>query len=123
MTTVLLVEDEPDLLLALSVRLRAAGYACQTAGSGDEALERLRSFRPDIIVADLLMPEMNGYELLQRLKADPKTADIPVIVLTAVPEQGRTPRAHELRSAARIVQKPYDAETLIAILRELVTTS
>ncbi len=123
MATVLLVEDEPDLLLALSVRLRAAGCTCQTAGSGAEALERLQSFRPDIIVADLLMPEMNGYELLRRLKADPKTADIPVIVLTAVPEAGRAPRAHELCSAARIVQKLYDAEALIAILRELVITS
>ena len=84
---ILLVEDEADLRLALSVRLRAAGFQCDTASHGKEGLERVAASAPDLIIMDLLMPVMNGYEMVHHLKADPKTASIPVVVVTALHER------------------------------------
>ena len=64
----LIVDDEPNLLRALSVRLGAAGFVCDTAQDGVEALTKLQAYRPNLIIADLVMPNMDGYELCRRLK-------------------------------------------------------
>lgn len=118
---ILIVEDEPELLHALRVRLSAAGYACETAVNGKEALATLARWRPDLIIADLVMPEMDGYEMVERVQCDERTAAIPVIVLTAVPEHALDRRIDHLR-VARIMHKPFDSNGLIAAIRELLTT-
>lgn len=116
---ILLVEDEADLRLALSVRLRAAGFQCDTAGHGKEGLERVAASPPDLIVMDLLMPVMNGYEMVHHLRADPKTASIPVLVVTALHERSRDSRALELRGLA-ILEKPFDFHELLVMVRALM---
>ena len=63
----LVVEDEPELLRALRVRFTAAGFTCETAANGKEGLAKLEGWRPDLIVADLVMPEMDGYEMVHRV--------------------------------------------------------
>jgi DNA-binding response OmpR family regulator len=114
---ILLVDDEPDLLHALQVRLRAAGYDCDTATNGKEALEKLAAARPDLLVLDLLMPEMNGYEVCHRLRQDPRLAGLPVLVLTAVPSH-TVQRSRERLAGARVLHKPFDTDTLLAAVQE-----
>lgn len=114
---VLLVEDEPELLRALVIRMSAAGFSCQTAGNGREGLHVLARWRPDLVIADLAMPVMDGYEMIRQMKADPQTAAIPIIVLTAVPEQTRASRAEELQGL-RVMSKPFDSNTLLAAVRD-----
>jgi CheY-like chemotaxis protein len=116
------VEDEADLRLGLSVRLSASGFACETACNGKEGLERLAKRRPDLIIADLLMPVMDGYELVRRLKQDPQTRAIPVLVITALPERSRAARAGEL-NGVRVLQKPFEARELLVTVRALLGTS
>jgi two-component system, OmpR family, alkaline phosphatase synthesis response regulator PhoP len=80
---ILAVDDEVFIRRLIEVNLQRAGYRVTTANDGQEALERIREERPDALVLDVMMPRMDGFELLQRLKADPTTAGIPVLMLTA----------------------------------------
>ena len=83
-TRVLVVDDEPDIVRMVESRLVAHGYDVLTAGGGREALEKVRSFHPDIIILDVVMPEMGGEVVAGELRERPETAKIPVIFLTAI---------------------------------------
>ena len=117
---ILLVEDEEDLRLGLSVRLIASGFQCDTACDGKEGVEKVAQHRPDLIIADLLMPVMDGYQMIQSLKANPHTSSIPILVITALPERSRAPRAAEL-AGIRILQKPFEARELLVTIHALLS--
>src|SRR4029079_8604966 len=80
---ILAVDDEKNIRRLVEVNLVRAGYQVETACDGREALERVSARRPDMVVLDVMMPFLDGFEVLRRLKADPATAEIPVIMLTA----------------------------------------
>lgn len=82
-TTVLVVDDEPDVRTLCRVNLEYKGYTVLEAAGGEEAFDRLEDSKPDIILLDLMMPKMDGWEVLRRLKEDDLTASVPVILLTA----------------------------------------
>jgi two-component system alkaline phosphatase synthesis response regulator PhoP len=79
---ILLVDDEPDVIYALKVSLEQAGYRVSTAENGQQALHTVANDRPDLILMDRMMPVMDGLEALRRLKDNPSTAHIPVVLLT-----------------------------------------
>lgn len=81
--TILIVDDESDVLSLMKIRLEVAGYQALVAASAEEALVLLEKNNPDLILLDLLLPEMQGAEVCQRLKSDKKLKDIPVIIMTA----------------------------------------
>ena len=80
---ILAVDDEKHIVRLVQVNLERAGYQVATAFDGVDALEKVKSEHPDMIVCDVMMPRMDGFEVLRHLKADPGTRDIPVIMLTA----------------------------------------
>ena len=80
---ILVVDDEPDLLELLRVNLVQAGYRVDLASSGDTALAELRRARPDLLVLDLMLPDIPGTDLCKRVRSDPTLADLPIIMLTA----------------------------------------
>ncbi|MBM3494449.1 MAG: response regulator [Armatimonadetes bacterium] len=80
---ILAVDDEKAIVRLVQVNLEREGYQVVTAYDGREALEKVASERPDLVVLDVMMPYMDGFEVLQQLKKDPETRDIPVIMLTA----------------------------------------
>jgi two-component system, OmpR family, alkaline phosphatase synthesis response regulator PhoP len=80
---ILAVDDERNIVRLVEVNLKRLGHRVSTAFDGEEALEKVRIDRPDLIISDVMMPKVDGFELLKRLKMDPGTADIPVIMLTA----------------------------------------
>jgi len=80
---ILAVDDERHIVRLVEVNLQRAGYEVVTAYDGREALEKVQSENPDLVVLDVMMPYMDGFEVLKSLKADPATAEIPVIMLTA----------------------------------------
>ena len=82
-TDVLVVEDEPDIRNLIVHHLTREGFRCRTAATGPEALARVRAVPPDLIVLDLMLPEMDGLEVCRRLRGDPATASLPIIMLTA----------------------------------------
>src|ERR1044072_6081672 len=119
-SNILVVDDNPDKLLLLESALKLAGYKVTTATDGDEALASIESYQPDLVITDVMMPRMNGYELAQRIRADPRTKFIPVIMQTAA---GR--RVEDLRRASEIgalgyITDPTDLDLLLARTRTLL---
>ncbi len=81
--TILLVDDEPDLLESLSIRFKASGYNVLTAVDGLDALQKARTLSPDLIILDLMLPKMDGYKVARLLKFDNRYSHIPILILSA----------------------------------------
>lgn len=111
-STILVVDDESNMRFMLRLILETAGHEVAEAPHGAAALEQARQSRPDLVVTDLMMPVMNGRELIERLRADPATAGIPIVVVSA------NPRAPLPEADARL-GKPFDADTLLETIRSL----
>ncbi len=113
---ILIVEDEPDLLRSLAQALREEGYAVDTAADGEEGLYKAESWDYDAIVLDVMLPKLDGWELLKRLR---KTKKTPVLMLTA--RDGSRDRVRGLDTGADdYVVKPFDLSELLARLRALI---
>jgi CheY-like chemotaxis protein len=110
--TILVVDDDHDICYMLAEALALDGHRVLTASNGQMALEQARRNRPDLIVLDLMMPVMNGWEFLEAQREDPVLASVPVIVDTAFPET-------QVDGAAVILQKPFDVDTLLATVARL----
>ncbi|HCV44021.1 MAG TPA: hypothetical protein DGH68_11100 [Bacteroidetes bacterium] len=114
---VLLVDDEQSLLKATSIGLKDRGFKVHTAESGELAIKAIQSLKPNIVVSDLAMPGMNGFELYQEVKKSPEYTALPFIFLTAVDDFYAKKFGRELGGAAYIT-KPVDLDELEQILRE-----
>lgn len=109
---VLYVEDEPDIQVVAKLALEmVAGYQVLICSGGQEALDKVAEFAPDIILLDVMMPGMDGPTTLQHLRANPDTANIPVIFLTAKVHPTEIQQFKEL-GALDVIAKPFDPMTL-----------
>ncbi len=106
MRTILVVDDEPNIRFLVRVTLENAGYDVIEAHHGVAALERTKEGRPQMIVTDLMMPVMGGRELIERLRADPETATIPILVLSG--NEGLL-----AGGADAALPKPFDPQSLV----------
>lgn len=120
MGRVLVVDDEPDVLLLCRLNLQQRGHDLLEASTGSVALELARERRPDVIVLDLMMPGMTGYEVLESLKGDEQTSDIPVLVLTAKSLRADRERSHIL-GASGFLTKPFLPSELCELVESLVS--
>jgi two-component system phosphate regulon response regulator PhoB len=109
---VLVVDDEPDLRDLVAHHLRAAGYAVDTARNGSEGLELAARNRPGLVILDLMLPDIPGTEILRRLRKDPETAHVPVVLLTARGEEVDRVVGFEL-GADDYVVKPFSPRELV----------
>ena len=116
---VLVVDDEPDSLEVAGDLLEMVGVVVLTANNGVEGLEQARANLPHFIISDLSMPEMSGWEMLKRLKADESTRDIPVIALTAHAMQGDRERVL-IAGFNNYLSKPLRPETFVSDLLKLL---
>ena len=119
-STILIVDDNPDKLGLLEAAFSLAGYNVNTATDGDEALAAIESYQPDLVITDVMMPRMNGYELAQRIRSNPLTKFIPVIMQTAASR-----RAEDLRRASEVgalgyITDPTDLDLMLARTRTLL---
>mgnify|MGYP006269752253 CR=1 FL=1 len=117
---ILIADDEAHILHIVSLKLCNAGYAVLTAEDGDEAKALVDAHRPDLIITDLQMPFLNGLELCIALQADPQTAAIPAILLTA---RGSTlePQELELTNIQSVMSKPFSPREVLALVGTLLT--
>lgn len=116
---ILAVDDEKHIVRLVQINLQKAGYEVATAGTGREALERVGEFGPDLIVMDVMMPEMDGFEALKKLKENPDTRDIPVIMLTAKAQDADVFRGWQ-SGADLYLTKPFNPAELLSFVKRLL---
>ena len=116
----LIVEDDPDILKLLSTTLTFRGYRAVTARNGKEGLESARQERPGLVIADIMMPKLDGFGLVHRLRLDPETRDIPVIFITATYVAPEDQEFALSIGVTRFIQKPVDLESLLAIIADIL---
>jgi DNA-binding response OmpR family regulator len=117
---VLVVDDEPDIRTLIKINLEAAGYAVVTAASGEEALERVRVEPPDAMFLDLMMPGIDGWDVLAELKAGADaSSEIPVFLVTALHE-GELRLRGGIEGALRYITKPFDPLDLVRALEQVL---
>ena len=119
---ILAADDDPDILTLITLSLERAGYEVATAPDGQAALELARARTPAMAVLDLSMPLMNGLELTRALRADPATATIPIVILTAAVQSSYIDSAREAGADAH-VKKPFSPRDLRARVDEFVRGS
>lgn len=116
---ILLVEDEKNIVLGVTICLRSAGLEVAVAEDGAEAIRKLETDKPDLVLLDLVMPKLNGLDALQTMKDNEATRDIPVIVLSARAQEEDIQRAMEL-GAADYMAKPFRPEELLAVIKQVL---
>jgi len=116
---ILIADDEPHIRKLVSFTLGNRGYEVVEAADGGEAYERAKAEAPDIILLDVMMPVMTGYDVLEKLKADPVTRDIPVVMLSAKSQQTEV-QAGLSKGAQEYICKPFTPKDLVQRVAELI---
>lgn len=111
----LIVEDEPNIVLSLEILLQRAGYETASSTDGEAALELIRRTRPDVVLLDIMLPKMNGYEVCRVVKSHPALSSIPVVMLTAKGQEVEILKGLELGASAYIAKPFGNAEVLEAV--------
>ncbi|MCK6448562.1 MAG: response regulator [Planctomycetes bacterium] len=116
---IVVIEDEPDILEVVQYNLSREGYKVTTAKTGDDGLARVRKENPDLVLLDLMLPGLDGIEVCRRLQADPVTAAIPVIMVTAKGEESDVVTGLSL-GADDYITKPFSPKELVARVKAVL---
>ena len=117
---ILVIEDEEDNLKVLSMALKSAGYIVFGATNGEDGIELFRQEKPDLVILDVMMPVMDGWEVLRRIKAGLRSRRVPVIMLTAKNTDKDKIKGYEY-GADFYVTKPYNIKKLLPIIRDMLS--
>ena len=113
---ILIVDDEPDLVAVLRMGLQMEGFTVLEAADGEEGLKRAQQERPDLMLLDLMLPRMDGYQVCRSLKCDARYRGLPIFILSARPGERDKRLALEV-GADLFIGKPYDLKDLVAKIR------
>jgi len=119
-STILVVEDDADIARLLRAYLTSRGFSVRVATRGQEALEVCRAMPPDLVLLDVRLPDISGYEVGMALRAAPETQNIPIVVLTAFGEREHRLTAHNQVRADYLLDKPFDIEELYLVIRNQI---
>jgi putative two-component system response regulator len=123
MATLLLVEDDALLTRLYQKRFTKDGHTVITAKDGEEGLELIGKEQPDLVLLDIMMPKLSGLEMLERIKANPATRNVPVIILTNLAGEEEQARAFGLGAVAYIVKSSHDPGQISAKVHEILAAS
>ena len=118
---VLIVDDEPNIVISLEFLLKREGFAVSVARDGDEGLACIRAERPDLVVLDVMMPKLDGFAVLQAVRADPELAGTRVLMLSAKSREAEQKKGLNLGADAYL-PKPFSTQELIAKAKALLAT-
>ena len=112
---ILLADDETDVALVAATRLEVSGYEVVTAADGEEALALFRARQPDLVLLDILMPRLDGFQVCSIIKSDPATHNVPVIIFSASSSHSLSLERKCIEMGAdECIRKPYSGENLLA---------
>ncbi len=122
MKTILLIDDEPDQILMIGERLKAQGYNFISARNGEEGLKMVKNEKPDLVIVDLVIPKVDGFEVCRCIKQDSETKDIPVIMVSAYGMKEFGKAAVEI-GADDCLKRPHEENDLINAIENLLGDS
>ena len=122
MPRILAVDDEPNIVRLIQVNLERHGYTVETASNGAQALAKIKANRPDLLVSDVMMPEMDGFELLANVRRDPSLTDLPVIMLTAKAQDKDVMTGYQY-GADMYLTKPFNPQELLQFVKRILASS
>jgi two-component system, OmpR family, alkaline phosphatase synthesis response regulator PhoP len=120
--SILVADDEPSILLSLQFLLQKAGFEVRLAHNGDEVLQAVEQSTPDLLLLDAMMPQRDGYDVCQTIRADPRWTGLPIIMLTAKSRDVERQKGMAL-GATDYVTKPFSTRDLVATVRKHLTVS
>jgi len=120
MAKILIVEDDPLMSRMYQKIFKFEGYDVEMAANGEEGLEKVKSAKPTLILLDVMMPKMNGLEVLEKLKADPATKTIPVVVLTNLAGQSDAEKALSMGAIKYIIKSEYEPKQVANMVKEIL---
>jgi len=116
--TILIMDDDLALQTVLEIALHEAGYEVILANDGQEGIEKLKTFSPDLVISDIMMPQMDGVETFQRIKEQLQDRGIPIFIMTAL---NRKPWFADLEAeGAVIIQKPFEIDRLLQLVHDML---
>jgi two-component system, OmpR family, alkaline phosphatase synthesis response regulator PhoP len=118
---VLIVDDEPNITISVEFLMRREGFEVLVARDGEEGLARIRADRPDLVVLDVMMPKLDGFEVCKAVRADPTLAGVRILMLTAKGRAAEISKGLSLGADAYI-PKPFSTRELVAKVKELLGT-
>ena len=116
---ILVVDDDPQITTLLQFILRKDDYAPRVVNNGEDALRAIQEKKPDLVILDVMMPGMSGYEVCEKIKSDEKTSDIPVIMLTAL-DMGKDFEKALEKKADWFITKPFETEHVLKRIQYLL---
>ncbi len=116
---ILFVDDEPNIVISLEFLMRREGFKVEVARDGEEALTRIRQDRPDLVLLDVMMPKVNGFEVCQAVRADPSLAAVRIVMLTAKGREAEIAKGLALGADA-YVPKPFSTRDLVVQVKSLL---
>lgn len=120
MAKVLVVDDEPNIVLSLEFLMEQAGFAVVTAEDGEQALARVNDSQPDLLLLDISLPGMSGFDVLERLRSEAATAQLPIIMLTAHGRDVEREKGMAL-GADDYITKPFSTQSLVEKVKALLS--
>ena len=121
MPRILIVDDEPNIVLALEMLMKREGYEIRTVGDGEKAVEAAGTFRPDLILLDVMMPRMDGYEVCQRIRSDDSLKGIFIVMLTAKGREVEKEKGLAL-GADLYITKPFSTREVVHKVKEMLAS-
>ena len=116
---ILIVDDEPNIVISLEFLMKKEGFEVVVAGDGDEALAKVASFNPDLLLLDVMMPKKSGFEVCEALRADPSRAALKIVMLTAKGRDTEVAKGLALGADA-YVTKPFSTKDLVLKVKEVL---
>lgn len=116
---ILIVDDEPNIVISLEFLINQAGYEYQTAHNGQDALRQVAEFQPDLILLDVMMPKINGFEVCRRVRENPDWQDIKIVMLTAKGREVEVTKGLALGADTYVI-KPFSTKELMAEISRIL---
>lgn len=121
MPRILIVDDEPNIVLALELLMKREGYETRSVGDGERAVEATEAFRPDLILLDVMMPRLDGFEVCQRIRSDPALKGVFIVMLTAKGREVEREKGLAL-GADLYITKPFSTREVVRKVKELLAS-
>lgn len=120
MEQILLVEDDPFLIDIYTTKLKEAGFSIEVAVNGEEAIRKIKEKRPDLVVLDIVLPQIDGWEILRKIKSEPKFKNLKVIILSNLGQKEEVEKGMDLGAVKYLIKAHYTPSQVVEEIKKII---